>query len=156
MLRRHDPTRPTCAPGAMHRFLMIALLVWVQVLGPFVHAHAGSAQVSGWHVHTPVPQATAGVEANVQQAPDAWRQSPEGPDAPEVGVAAGLPQPRDATVGLPAGTADGAFAVLLTAYFGPPSAPQDAPLRTGVAAAAAPFAAAHPGLPPLPHAPPIS
>lgn len=157
MLRRHHPTPPTCASSAVHRFLVIALLVWVQVLGPFVHAHAGSAQMSGWHVHTPVPLAGASVEVGVQRAPDAWRQAPQGPDAPEVGVAAGLPQPRDAMVSLPDGAADGAFAVLLTSCFGLPSpAPADALARTGVRATAAPCRTGHPGLPPLPHGPPIS
>lgn len=155
MPRRHDPTRHASAAWALHRCLAIALLVWVQVLGPFVHAHAGSARISGWHVHTPVPLAIAGLEAGAQATQD-WRQAPEGRDAPEVGVAAGLPQPRDAMVSLPVGGADGAFAALLTACFGQTPAAAQAPLCSGVAAIAAPGGSGHPGLPPLPHAPPIS
>ena len=157
MLRRHHATPPTCASSAVHRFLVIALLVWVQVLGPFVHAHAGSAQMSGWHVHTPVPLAGASVEVGVQRAPDAWRQAPHGPDAPEVGVATGLPQPRDTMVSLPAGAADGAFTeLLITCFELLLSAPADALALTGVRATAAPRGTGHPGLPPLPHGPPIS
>lgn len=155
MLRRHDLTPDVHAAGAIHRYLVIALLVWVQVLGPFVHAHSGSARVGGWHVHTAIPLAVAGLEADAL-ASEAWRQAPEGPDAPEVGVAAGLPQPRNAMASLPAGTADDAVCALLTAWFGELSAPQAAVLHGGVAAEPPPRGAGRPGLPALAHAPPIS
>ncbi len=151
--RRSTPNAP--AASAIHRFLVIALLVWVQLLGPFVHAHAGSAQTSGWHVHTAIPLAVAGLDADVA-AEEAWRQSPGRPDAPEVGVAAGMPQPRDSMAGLPGIAADGGVPALPAACFGRPSMPALAPRLGNVSADPAPCGAGRPGLPPLPHAPPIS
>ena len=155
MLRSPCPTSDARAAGAIHRFLVIALLVWVQVLGPFVHAHAGSARTSGWHVHTTIPLAVAGLEAGAQ-AEEAWRQAPDGPDSLEVGVAAGLPQPRDSIASAPAAMADGAAPALMAVCFGRLAAPAAAPRRSGVAAEPTHCGAGRPGLPPLPHAPPIS
>ena len=155
MFRTRSLTPDVRAASAVHRFLVIALLVWVQVLGPFVHAHAGSAQTSGWHVHTALPVAAASLEAGAP-AEEAWRQSPEGPDTPEIGVAAGLPQPRDSMASLPGSAADGGVPVLLAVCFGRISALALAPRLNGVTAEPAPRGTGRPGLPPLPHAPPVS
>ena len=155
MPRTHTLTPETRAAGAIHRYLVLALLVWVQLLGPFVHAHAGSTHTNGWHVHTSIPLAIAGFEDSAQ-AEAAWRQPPAGSDAPEVGIAAGLPQPRDSMASLPTAAAQGSVPALLAACFGRLSVPAVAPGLSSVWGEPAPGGSGRPGLPPLPHAPPVS
>jgi len=155
MLRRLEPTRPTGALRATQRLLVIALLVWVQVLGPFVHAHAGTARIGGWHVHTAVPLAAASLQAD-DPGPEAWRQEPEGSDGPEVGISAGLPQARDVAVSrAPSAADDGALALLAFCLSLLPAGDSNR-THAVITLASPPLAASREGLPALPHAPPLS
>lgn len=88
--------------GQMARMLLIALLIWVQGLAPFVHAHAGSAHTRGWHLHTGLDAAAQSLSSAPRQAlteatpRTVLQRAPDGPEARAVGVDATLPQGRDA------------------------------------------------------------
>jgi hypothetical protein len=147
--------RRTDALRATQRLLVIALLVWVQVLGPFVHAHAGTARIGGWHVHTAVPLAAATLQADAP-SPEAWRQEPESSDGPEVGVSAGLPQARDVAVSEAPSAADDGPLALLAFCLSLFPAGNSTRSHAVIPLASPPLDASREGLPALPHAPPLS
>lgn len=135
--------------------LLTVVLVFAQLLWPFLHAHQGPPLTSGWHLHTGT-QAQGSAQGHPEPAlaaspmitPQA-RQHPPGPESDEVGPGAGLPGGR----GLAACT-DAALAPPpalpatphpLVAMHAPASGKPDLPGSRRHHAA---------GLPPPPHAPP--
>ncbi len=140
--------------------MLLALLVWVQVFAPFVHAHAGVAHTSGWHVHTsPSVHGTARIAETAPSIPDLAREArvrpaPDGPDSEAIGIAAGVPQSRLVAAAAPANAADTAGPL---ATQPPKQTPfnERASRPTGYTVAPIASVTHRPGLPALAHAPPV-
>lgn len=149
-LPARDRTRPT-APWL--QALLLVLLVWIQTVAPFVHAHAGASSRGGWHLHgvstgiaSPLPPS-----AETVATPAGLARDIRPPETPEVGLAPGVPNSRAHDI-----VAD---TDRLTSPGIPPTAPRldDVSVRR-IDAAREPghgHARHRPGLPALAHAPPL-
>ncbi|MCX7271664.1 MAG: hypothetical protein NTV19_00295 [Burkholderiales bacterium] len=144
--------------------MTVLLLAGIQLLAPFVHAHAGATATGGWHLHTAAQAAGSAFSPPAQPAHPTraeplrvgqWQPSPAGADSPEVGIVTGIAQPRQTTVpgeaatplgGAPAtgaGSNAGATANGTALLARLPAPPGPVPAHQG-----------RPGMPPLPHGPP--
>jgi hypothetical protein len=154
-----DPVPLHAARPARLVSALVALLVWLIGLGPFLHAHAGPAAITGWHLPAAstaaAPSAFAGTGP---QAHDAARRPGAGaPESPAVAPGRAITDTR--LLAAPASHSDGTFTPDGAA---PRRHPLDRPAcaHLPVAAAAAhsyPHAvSAADLLPALPNAPPLA